>query len=169
MTTSLSSLDIREETASDIPAVRKVVTAAFAQTVESDLVDALRVSGDSILSLVAVNGGEISGHILFSKLQAPDKCLALAPVAVFPDSQKKGIGSKLIVERLAQVKRNGWEAVFLLGEPEFYQRFGFSTDIANKFETPYPKQYFMALELAPDALKERSGEIIYAPPFLMLE
>ncbi len=169
MNNSRSALTIREETTVDIPAIRKVVTAAFAQVGESELVDALRDSGDSVLSLVAENGGELHGHILFSKLQAPENCLGLAPVSVIPDSQKTGIGSKLIVEGLELVRRSGWKAVFVLGEPEYYQRFGFSVTAADKFETTYPKVYTMALELAPNALDERSGEIIYAQPFLALE
>jgi len=56
----------------------------------------------------------------------------------------------------------------VLGDPAYYERFGFTTWMAAKFETHYPKQYFMALELKPEALENRSGKVIYAEPFLEL-
>ncbi|MDH5749607.1 MAG: N-acetyltransferase [Rhodospirillales bacterium] len=159
---------IREETPEDASAVRKVVEAAFARTAEADLVEALRDAGDGVMSLVAEVGGELAGHILFSKLQAPDRCIALAPVSVTPSRQNQGIGSMLIREGLARAKRDGWQAVFLLGEPEYYRRFGFSVEAAAKFETEYPKAYFMARALVGRALEERAGAVVYAPPFQAL-
>ena len=59
-------------------------------------------------------------------------------------------------------------AVFLLGEPEYYERFGFDAALADKFETEYPKPYFMALELTANALRDRAGAVMYAPPFSAL-
>lgn len=161
-------MKIRDETRDDYSDVRKVVSAAFDQTAEADLVDALRESGDAVISLVAEEDGEIVGHILFSRLQAPDRCIALAPVSVTPGRQNQGIGSTLIREGLARAEGDGWQAVFLLGDPEYYRRFGFAVATADKFETEYPKPYFMALELTPNSLDERSGAVIYAPPFLAL-
>jgi putative acetyltransferase len=149
--------------------IRDEALAAFGQAVEADLVDALRESGDAVISLVAEEDGEIVGHILFSKLQAPDQCVALAPVSVTPGHQNQGIGSKLILEGLARAKHDGWQAVFVVGEPEYYERFGFSAATADKFETDYPKPYFMALQLTPHSLSERTGAVIHAPPFLALD
>jgi putative acetyltransferase len=160
---------IRDETRNDVSAVRHVVLAAFGQAAEADLVDALRESGDAVISLVAEEDGEIVGHILFSKLQAPRQCVALAPVSVAPSRQNQGIGSKLILEGLARARRDGWQAVFVVGEPGYYQRFGFDVAMADKFETGYPKPYFMALELTPRSLSERTGAVTYAPPFLALD
>jgi len=160
---------IRDETGHDASAVRRVVVAAFDRAVEAGLVDALRQSGDAVISLVAEDGGEIIGHILFSKLHAPDQCLALAPVSVTPSRQNQGIGSRLIREGLARAKRDGWQAVFLLGEPDYYGRFGFDAAMADKFDTEYPKPYFLALEFALGALGGRTGAVIYAPPFLALD
>lgn len=160
---------IRKETSTDITGIRNVVLAAFGQAAEADLVDTLRQSGDSVLSLLAEQDDEIIGHILFSKLQAPDNCLALAPVCVSPTHQNKGIGSMLIEEGLSRCKDDGWQGVFVLGEPEYYQRFGFTVEMADKFETTYPKPYTMALELVPSALEGLTGAVIYAPPFLALE
>ena len=156
---------IRDETIEDRPAVRQVTAAAFEGPAEADLVAALSDSGDVAFSLVAEEAGTIIGHILFSRLRAPDRCLALAPVSVAPDRQRQGIGSRLVREGLARAGRDGWLAVFLVGDPAFYGRFGFRAAAAAKFETPYPKRYFLAIELAPGALDERSGAVIYPPAF----
>ncbi len=159
---------IRDETHEDASAIRRVVVAAFDQPAEADLVGALRTSGDTVLSLVAEEDGVIVGHVLFSSLQAPNRCIALAPVSVTPTRQNNGIGSRLIEEGVARAKRDGWQAVFLLGEPIYYGRFGFSVALADKFESEYPKPYFMVRELAEHALRDRAGAVIYAPPFLAL-
>ena len=160
---------IREETPADGSAVRSLVIAAFDQRVEADLVDALRDSGDVVISLVAERDGRIVGHIVLSKLQAPHRCLALAPVSVAPSEQNRGIGSSLIWDSIARARGDGWRAVFVLGDPKYYERFGFSSAVAGKFKTNYPKPYFMALELLPSSLNDQSGEVIYASPFRALE
>ena len=85
------------------------------------------------------------------------------------DKQGAGFGSALIREALVRAERSGWKAVFVLGEPAYYTRFGFSVAMAAKFKTPYPKEYFMALELIPGALEKQNGAVIYAAPFLELE
>lgn len=160
---------IRPETHDDETAIRTVVVEAFGQSAEADLVEALRKSGDVIISFVVERNGAIIGHVLFSRLHAPRECLALAPVAVSPKLQNQGIGAALIRDGLAQAARDSWKAVFVLGEPEYYTRFGFSVATTEAFETEYPRPYFMALELAPNALVNESGPVIYAPPFLALE
>ncbi len=161
-------MKVRNEVNSDASAVRRVTMLAFEREEEAELVEALRESGDAVISLVAEDDGEIVGHVLFSKLQAPDQCIALAPVSVPPNRQNKGFGSALIRAGLERAKRDGWQAVFLLGEPAYYERFGFRAAKADKFETVYPKSYVMALELTPHALRARTGELIYASPFLAL-
>ncbi len=160
---------IREENSDDIPLIEQIHEDAFGQREESELVDALRLSGDVEISLVAEDADEVVGHILLSKLQAPTQCLALAPVAVLPNRQNQGIGSALIQHGVSLAKAENWLAIFLLGDPTYYERFGFSVDAAAKFETNYPKKYFMALELASNALDKLSGPVTYAPPFDELE
>ncbi len=162
-------MKIRLELPEDASAVRRVVIAAFDQAAEGDLVGSLRDAGDAEISLVAEDDGDIIGHVMFSKLQAPDGCLAMAPVSVTPDRQGQGIGSSLIRDGLARARDGGWQAVFVLGDPPYYNRFGFDVALADKFETPYPKAYHMALELIAGALGEREGAVIYAPPFLELD
>lgn len=157
---------IRDELPSDVPAIRRVVETAFGQSDEADLVDALRTSGDAVISLVAEDCGEIIGQVLFSRLQAPDRSLALAPVSVTPRRQNQRIGTLLIEAGLRRATQDGWRTVFVLGEPGYYERFGFSLAAAAKFETIFPKAYFMALELEPGTLAEQNGPVVYAAPFL---
>ncbi|MHA1568067.1 MAG: GNAT family N-acetyltransferase [Alphaproteobacteria bacterium] len=161
-------MDVREEKDTDHDDVRTVVEAAFGRPSEATLVDSLRRDGDARISLVAISGGDIIGHIMLSTMTAPIRALGLAPVSVMPNHQGKGTGSRLIRESLRLAKDGNWEAVFLLGEPEFYARFGFRTDIASTFASPYAGPYFMALELAQGALKGKSGDLAYASAFASL-
>ena len=120
---------IRNEAATDIEQVRAIVRAAFATEAESKLVDILRANGKATISLVAVNGGEVLGHILFSPVTTTPpseaKGIGLAPVSVRPDAQAQGIGSKLIREGLRLCQELGFDYCVVLGGPKYYQRFGF--------------------------------------------
>src|SRR5687768_2307965 len=122
-------IKIRDEEANDIEQVRGIVQAAFPGDAESRLVDALRANGKEIISLVAVNGDEVLGYILFSPVTTTPpseaKGIGLAPVAVRPDSQSQGIGSRLIREGLRLCKERGFDYCVVLGSPDYYQRFGF--------------------------------------------
>jgi putative acetyltransferase len=105
------------------------VRAAFPGDAEGRLVDALRANGKAIISLVAVKGDEVLGHILFSSVTTTPsndaRGIGLAPVAVRRDAQSQGIGSKLIHEGLHLCKELGFDYCVVLGSPEYYQRFGF--------------------------------------------
>jgi putative acetyltransferase len=160
---------VRETTSDDFAEVRRILIDGFGQPGEADLVEALRDAGEAIVDLVAEDDGAIVGHVLMSALRAPANCLALAPVCAAPHRQGQGVGAALVREALERAKSEGWQAVFVLGDPGYYTRFGFSTEAAAKFETSYPKAYFMALELAPSALTAKSGPVVYAAPFLDLE
>ncbi len=159
---------IRAEENEDFQGISDLTELAFEQPDEARLVEKLRGNGDVVLSLIAIEGDTVVGHVLFSKLKSPARSLALAPVSVLPDEQNKSIGSKLIIEGLKRLKKDDWSAVFLLGDPDYYQRFGFSVEEALRFETPYPKEYFMALALKEDALKNLNTEVTYSQPFLDL-
>lgn len=162
-------MQIRDQTPDDASSIRSVVAAAFGQAHEADLVEALRASGDSVISLVAEQDGKIAGHILFSKLRAPEDCLALAPLSVAPAHRGRDLGSRLIREGLARAQRGAWRAVFVLGKPAYYERFGFRTETAEPFGTNYPKSYFMALELTPGALQGCAGAVLYPSAFDAVE
>ncbi len=160
---------IREETEEDIPAIRQVVRDAFDSQIEPDLADRLRADGDSVYSVVAEDAGEIIGHVMMSRVLAPDGCLCVSPVSVTPTRQGQEVGSKLMRECIDIARRGGWQALFLLGNPAYYGRFGFSVALADKFETNYAKQFFQALELVPDALDVRSGPYIEPQAFQDLD
>ncbi len=166
---------VRQETAQDYDSIRRINEQAFGQLDEAFLIEKLRKRDDfnPDLSLVAVKNNIVVGHILFSPakvispLRKEHEIAALAPMAVFPDFQKQGIGSILVEEGLKQLKKQGYNAVAVLGHPAFYQRFGFSS--ASKFEIkcPYecPDEAFMVNELAPGSLSEVEGVVEYPKEF----
>lgn len=165
-------MNIRPETANDFGAIRAVVTAAFGQRVEADLVDALRKDGDLVLSLVAEVDGEIVGHVGFSRLWIEQDGqrlpgISLAPVSVLPQHQRKGIGRALVGAGHLRLKTNGESIVFVLGDPAYYQRFGFTAAAAAPFACVYQGEYLQALRLAADA--PAAGTVLYAPAFGALE
>src|SRR5829696_3602658 len=126
---------IREELPTDIDATAELNRAAFGGDYEADLIARLRADGLVIASLVAQVRAKIVGHILFSMLPTEMdgrtiRAAALAPMAVQPDLQNQGIGSKLLEEGLKAVRKRGFEAVIVLGHPAYYPRFGFSADLA---------------------------------------
>lgn len=163
-------MKIRREAQSDIPAIREVNRRAFGRADEARLVDDLRNEGYVRLSLVAEEGGQIVGHIIFSEAVIRTRgdevaALALGPVAVTPERQGRGIGSALIREGLDRCAKTAYRSVFLLGFPGYYPRFGFSADLAANLSSAYSGEAFMALELAPGALAGLTGEFEFAPPF----
>jgi putative acetyltransferase len=161
---------IRARQPADDNLIRTLNEAAFVGTYEMTLIAGLRSSGHAVIELVATGDVEIAGHILFSRLEVTlddraVRALALAPVAVLPEHQRQGIGGALISEGLAQAGREGWQAVIVLGHPEYYPRFGFSATLARKLQAPFSGDAFMALELAPGALAGDSGRVVYPAAF----
>jgi putative acetyltransferase len=162
---------VRPEHADDGAAIRALQLAAFGQPDEADLVEALRESGDAVLSVVAEDRGRIVGHVLFSRLRihtAVDRivpALALAPMAVAPERQRQGIGSALLTEALRECRNRGERVVVVVGHLDFYPRFGFSRERAVHLDSAFQCEAFMALELEPGALSGLSGRVEYAPAF----
>lgn len=162
---------VRPEVPADAGAVRRVNEAAFGRPGEADLVDALRRDAAGLVSLVAEEGGEVVGHVLFSPaaVEGADglRVAALAPMAVLPGRQGGGVGSRLVRAGLEACRAGGYAAVAVLGHPAYYPRFGF--EAASRWgircEFPAPDEAFMALELVPGALDGRSGVLRYAPAF----
>jgi len=104
---------------------------------------------------------------MFSRMVAPFRALGLAPLSVAPQFQRKGIGRSLAEEGLSQARKRGWEAVFVLGDPTYYERFGFRADLAGGLPSPYAGPHFMALSLG-TTLPTRGDKIDYAPAFANL-
>lgn len=133
------SFAIREETACDRDAIRRVHIAAFqdhpySHRTEHLIVDALRAAGALTLSLVAVLDGEVVGHIAFSPTGIGDASSAtsasstwylLGPVGVLPGHQRRGIGRALIERGLGSLRASGGRGCALVGDPAYYRRFGF--------------------------------------------
>jgi putative acetyltransferase len=158
---------IRDETEADHAAVGRLHRLAFAGDAEARLVDALRQSGAAAVSLVAESGGVVVGHLLLSALEAPERALALAPLAVLPDRQRQGVGSALVRAALARGGEGGWAAAFVLGDPAYYGRFGFGADAARGYASPYAGEHFLALPLGPEPLSGL-GAVIHSAPFAAL-
>jgi len=169
-------MDIRTEKPEDLEAVRNVNIAAFGRENEANLVDRLRGIG-STFSWVAVQSDRIVGHLLFSLVTVEGKCsknlsvLGLAPVAVLPNYQRQGIGTRMIREGLKECGRSGFQAVVVLGHPHFYSRFGFIPASRNSLRCEYdvPDEAFMVLELESGALQESSGTVKYRSEFSLCE
>lgn len=158
---------LRHETEADRAVVRRVVEAAFGREDEARLVERLHDAGDAAIALVAEIDGEVAGHVMFSPMRAPAPpggALGLAPVSVRPDLHGKGIGGALIREGLAEARRRGFGAVFVLGDPPYYARFGFDPAKARGYATPYAGPFLMGMELTPGALGGE-GELLYARAF----
>src|SRR5262249_42921261 len=136
------SIIIRPETNADHEAIRHVNRLAFGQDDEARLVDALREGGFVRLSLVAEQGGQVVGHILFSDLPIITEAgtvpaLALAPMAVLPEFQKRGIGSALVRGGLDECRQKGHKIGAVVGHPHFYPRFGFSPKMASALSSTF--------------------------------
>lgn len=161
-------MDIRDELLDDHKAIRQVHLASFPGPEEADLVDRLRGDGDAVMSLVAIEGRVLTGHVMFSRMSGPFSALGLGPVAVLVDWRRKGIAAALIREGIRRATNDGWAGIFVLGDPTYYQRFGFQSKHADGFESPFAGPHFMALPLNDAGLPARFGRLDYAPAFSAL-
>jgi len=171
----MEDIDITAEAPGDYDAVRRLNVVAFPTSAEAMLVDDLRLRVRPLISLVARLGDQVVGHILFSPVTLdghPDKQLmGLAPMAVAPELQGRGIGSSLVEAGLAQCDGLGMAAVVVLGHPEYYPRFGFEPASRYGIESEYdaPDEAFMILELEDGALADCSGKVHYHKVFASLD
>ena len=162
---------IRAEKECDREPVREVNIAAFGTLSEANLVDTLRQHVQTTVSLVAEENGEVVGHIMFSPVSLSGhpnlKVMGLAPMAVTPAHQKKGVGSALVRAGLDQCRQLGFVAAVVLGHPQYYPRFGFLPSFKFGIDSEYdvPKEVFMAMELQPDALSGKKGKVRFHSVF----
>ena len=161
-------MDIRDENSRDWKAAYLVVSSAFGRLAEAELVEELREAGDSVVSLVAEEDGQIVGHVLLTRMDAPFPALALAPVSVLPARQRSGIGSVLIRKAVESARCKGWAAIFVLGDPNYYGRFGFDREAAAGFTSPYAGRHFMVLSLSA-SLPTTTGALRHAAAFAALD
>lgn len=163
---------IRSERPTDYAAVYEVNSQAFASSTEADLVEALRSAAIPLISIVAELDATVVGHILFSPVQIPSappeiRAQALGPMAVRPDLQRRGIGSKLVLAGLEACARKQEFVVFVLGHPDFYPRFGFEPAATRGLHLRDAQldPYFFVAELQPGVLSGISGWVQYHPLF----
>ncbi|MED4648386.1 N-acetyltransferase [Bacillus inaquosorum] len=170
---------IRQELTHEYNTTEDIVKRAFLNEKYSDkkehfLVNKIRKSDAFIpeLSLVAVNGKGIVGHVLLSKIKIVDgdnavDSLALAPVSVAPEYQRKGIGSQLIHVALKKAIELGYRSVIVLGHKDYYPKFGFKPASLWNIKAPFevPDEVFMALELSKDSLENVKGVVHYSKAF----
>jgi putative acetyltransferase len=168
-------IEIRREKKEDFEAIRQVNTIAFGREGEANLVDKLRLV-PSTLSFVAVKQSKIVGHILFSPVSVEGKCpenlliFGLAPLTILPEYQRQGIGSLLVQEGLKECSQFDCGAIVVLGNPNYYSRFGFITARLKGLGCEYSvrDEAFMVLEIKINALLECGGIIKYRPEFMSL-
>ncbi len=159
----------------DATAIHEINRLGFGRENEANLVENLRKHPDFIqqLSLVAVGDRRILGHILFSPVVIQTNKgdlpgLALAPMAVHPEFQNRGIGSKLVRQGLEWCRNLEHKVVIVVGHPTYYPRFGFTSARAKGLEAPFPvpDEAFLVLELSPGVLSGVTGMVIYPPEFI---
>ena len=170
-------ITIRPETEEDYKDITRIHDLTFNPGKEGILVERLRKTACFIseLSLVAEYKSRIIGHILFYpiKINAETrKCdsLALAPMAVHPNYQKRGIGSKMIEKGLTMAKKLGFKSVIVIGHPKYYPRFGFAAASKWEIHAPFnvPEDAFLAVELTRNGLKNCRGTVKYPREFDVL-
>jgi putative acetyltransferase len=168
-------IEIRHENPGDGPAIRAVNEQAFPTPAEANVVDALRRRNAFVLSMVAIADDKIVAHILFTHVTITDGqlqfwALGLAPLAVLPHYQRKGIGSKLLTIALDNCRDLGYDIVVVLGHPEFYTKFGFvpAKKYGIKCGLDVPEDLFMVLQLRKNALTGITGTVGYQDEFRIL-
>jgi len=164
-------IEIRAEQPGDRDEIHKLNLAAFDNGPEAGVVDKLRNACKDYLSFVAVEDGRVVGHILFTPVIV-DGCtvtgMGLAPMAVLPAHQRKGIGSQLVSYGLEFLRTNACPFVIVLGHPEYYPRFGFEP--ASKYGLVcqwegVPDEAFMAVIFDKSTLPESGGTARYRDEF----
>lgn len=164
----MSMMSIRAATPRDREAIRLVEEHAFGQPAEAGLVDALVAAGDNVVELVAVEEGGVVGHILFSRLFVRNggsedfPAVALAPLAVEPLFHGTGIGGALIREAHIRLKHAGEKLSVVLGDPDYYGRFGYARERAMQFDSDYQGEALQAIAWGE---APTTGRLVYPKAF----
>ncbi len=128
-------------------AISILLSDAFQSPSEARLVKNLREQGDMALEMVAEEDGRLIGYIAYSHFQTPANWVALGPLAVRMGRQSAGVGGALLLQSLDVIRRENYDAIVVLGIPDYYRRFGFSLQAASKLKTPYSLDFTMMFPL----------------------
>jgi putative acetyltransferase len=162
-------IEIRDEHTGDEAAIREVHGRAFGGDEECRIVDALRASGGTLVSLVAALNGRVVGHILYSPVRVGAGAMgaALGPMAIVPEHQRQGIGTRLVEVGIERLRTAGCPFIVVVGHVDYYPRFGFRPAAAHGItcEWDVPVDVFMILILDPVRLAGISGLARYRPEF----
>lgn len=167
-TSKNNMIEIRPEELGDIAAIRDVNRRAFGQDQEGNIIDALRANGAAVLSLVAILDRRVVGHIMYSPLVVGEVVgAALGPMAVLPEHQRQGIGTRLVKAGNDQLVWDGCPCIAVVGHPTFYPRFGFrpASTIGISCEWDLPDDVFMVLVLNTAKMSGVAGAARYRPEF----
>jgi putative acetyltransferase len=160
---------IRKETALDIKTIAEVTIAAFktlpiSNHTEQFIINALRAAGALTISLVAEIDGRVVGHIAFSPVKISDGTISwysLGPISVLPEYQKQGIGKALITKGFSLLKNLGGQGCALVGDPNYYKRFGFRNYSEMVYEG-VPQEFFLVF---PFTEKIPQGVVVFHEGF----
>ena len=162
-------IEIREEHPDDVAAIRDVNRRAFGQDQEGNIVEALRSNGAALLSLVATLNARVVGHIMYSPVYIGDVVTgaALGPMAVVPEHQSQGIGSRLVEAGNRRISEAGCPFIVVLGHAAYYPRFGFKPASTHgiRCEWDVPDDVFMLLVLDGSKMEGVSGLAKYRQEF----
>lgn len=148
----------RAGTTSDLDEISSIEAKSYLRAGEG-LSTALVTGPDDTLSFVAVLDSAIIGHVLLTRIEGPERTLALAPLAILPEWRDMQIGTSLVRHALDHARQAEWRAVFVYGQPDYYGRFGFRSDLADCAHTSMQGPRLMAFELVPGALAGWSGPL----------
>ena len=165
-------IEVRAESEIDVPAVDALVEAAFGRRQEADLAAALRDEATPALSLVGVLEDEVAGHVFVSPAAIEGSAVSplvagVGPLAVQPRLQRQGVGSALMHAALESCSSLGWVAVFLLGNPAYYSRFGFELAAPRgiRYQSEAFDAHFQCRELVEGCLSDVTGTFVYHEAF----
>lgn len=165
-------IGIRPESPEDFDYIDELLNAAFGQPDEALIMRNLRLTPDLILALVAESHGAVVGHVAFSRLAATNsygvhQLACLAPMAVRPDRQRQGIGAALIRRGVETLRERHFPAIVLVGDPVYYNKFGFKVEAAALLESPYSGPYLQGLELSRGFFAELgAARLEFSPPLM---
>ena len=152
---------IREARESDLEKVFNLIYSAFGNKAEPDLVRQLILDEDLIFNLIFESSDTIIGNIVVSKITMdPDKsllCGGVAPVSVLPENQSSGIGSLLMEAAIKKSKEMKIDALFLLGDPNYYKRFNYKV---SNLPSEYSAEHFQELELTKHCLVNVQSKVV---------